>query len=59
VSLHSTRVGSREHFEQMNRAIAANHVHPVVDRVFEFDEAVAAFEYFSSGSHVGKVVVRH
>ena len=32
-------VGSRAMFEAMNRAIEVNHLRPVVDRVFPFDEA--------------------
>jgi NADPH:quinone reductase-like Zn-dependent oxidoreductase len=59
VSVHSTRVGNRDHFEAMNRAIAANTLRPVIDRVFGFDEAVAAFDYFAAARHVGKVVIRH
>ena len=30
----------------------------LIDRVFPFEHASGAFEYFGSGSHVGKVVVR-
>lgn len=59
VSAHPTRVGNRDHFEAMNRAIAINQLHPVIDRVFEFDDAPAAFEHFATGRHVGKVVIRH
>ncbi len=59
VNLHPTRVGSRAHFEAMNRALAAGGLRPVVDRVFDFGEARAAFEYFAAGRHVGKVVIRH
>jgi NADPH:quinone reductase-like Zn-dependent oxidoreductase len=51
-------VGSREMFESMNRAIAANRMRPVVGRVFSFDAAVAALRYFESGQHFGKVVIR-
>ncbi|MFT4638806.1 MAG: NADPH:quinone reductase-like Zn-dependent oxidoreductase [Verrucomicrobiales bacterium] len=37
---------------------AAEHaLHPVVDRVFPFDEAVAAYDHLASGSHFGKVVI--
>jgi NADPH:quinone reductase-like Zn-dependent oxidoreductase len=50
-------VGSREMFEAMNRAIAANQLHPVVDRVFPFDQAREALRYLESGAHFGKVVV--
>jgi NADPH:quinone reductase-like Zn-dependent oxidoreductase len=31
---------------------------PVIDRVFPFEEAPAAFDYLESGSHFGKVVIR-
>jgi NADPH:quinone reductase-like Zn-dependent oxidoreductase len=51
-------VGSRAMFEAMNRAIETAQLHPVVDRVFDFDQAPQAFEYLESGAHFGKVVVR-
>jgi NADPH:quinone reductase-like Zn-dependent oxidoreductase len=57
-SMTSIYVGSREDFEQMNAFIAKNRLKPVIDRVFRFDEAPAAFEYLKSGSHFGKVVIR-
>jgi NADPH:quinone reductase-like Zn-dependent oxidoreductase len=52
------RVGSREMFEDMNRAIAANQLRPVIDRIFQFDEAPAALEHLASGKHFGKVCIR-
>jgi NADPH:quinone reductase-like Zn-dependent oxidoreductase len=51
-------VGSRDMFEDMNRAIALNRLKPVVDRVFDFADAVAAFRHLDSGAHFGKVVIR-
>ncbi len=51
-------VGSREMFEQMNRAVAAARLRPVIDRVFEFSELPAALRRLESGAHFGKVVVR-
>jgi NADPH:quinone reductase-like Zn-dependent oxidoreductase len=51
-------VGSRAMFEEMNAAITAAKVHPVVDRVFGFDEAREAFSHMESGSHFGKIVIR-
>lgn len=57
---YQTRVGSREHFLQMNRAIDAHKVQPIVDRVFDFDDAPAAFDYLhAGGSRIGKIVIRH
>ena len=57
-SLTSIYVGSREEFEAMNAFIAKHRLKPVIDRVFPFDEAPAAFDYLESGSHFGKVVIR-
>ncbi len=51
-------VGSRAMFESMNRAIEAGGLHPVIDRVFEFEEAPQAFKHLESGTHFGKVVIR-
>ena len=51
-------VGSREMFEAMNRAIALHQLRPVVDRVFDFDQAGEALRYLESGAHFGKVVIR-
>jgi NADPH:quinone reductase-like Zn-dependent oxidoreductase len=51
-------VGSRQMFESMNRAIAANGMKPVVDKVFLFAETRAAYRHLQSAAHVGKVVIR-
>ena len=51
-------VGSREMFEDMNRAFELHRTHPVIDRVFKFDELPAALRHLESGAHFGKVVVR-
>src|SRR5262245_4970076 len=51
-------VGSRSMFEDMNQAITANRMHPVIDRIFEFKDAIEALEYMASGSHFGKLVIR-
>jgi len=50
-------VGSREMFEAMNRAIVANKLKPVIDRVFPFAEAREAFHYMKSAAHFGKIVI--
>jgi NADPH:quinone reductase-like Zn-dependent oxidoreductase len=51
-------VGSMQMFEAMNRAIAANGIKPVLDKVFPFDEAQAAYQHMASGAHFGKIVIR-
>lgn len=57
-SVQGVFVGSRGHFERMNAAIAAHRLEPIIDRVFEFDDASKAYRHLESGSHFGKVVVR-
>lgn len=50
-------VGSRAMLEDLARFVALHRIRPVVDRVFAFDQARAAYEYLASGSHFGKVVI--
>ena len=58
INLQGIYVGSRAMFEAMNRAITAHAMRPVIDRVFDFDDARAAYEHLASGAHFGKVVIR-
>jgi NADPH:quinone reductase-like Zn-dependent oxidoreductase len=51
-------VGSRAMFEEMNAAIAKAGMHPVIDRVFGFDQVREAFLHMQSASHFGKIVIR-
>jgi NADPH:quinone reductase-like Zn-dependent oxidoreductase len=51
-------VGSREMFEELNRALEQSNVRPVIDKIFPFASAPEAFEYMAGGSHFGKVVIR-
>ena len=59
ITLGSISVGSRDDFENMNRAIAMHHLHPVIDRTFPFAEAKEAYRHFDGRSHFGKVVITH
>ena len=58
VRIQGIFVGSKQMFEDMNRAISVDQIKPVIDRVFEFDQAREALKYMQSGAHFGKVVVR-
>jgi NADPH:quinone reductase-like Zn-dependent oxidoreductase len=51
-------VGSRTHFQEMNRAISLNELKPIIDCVFPFADARAAFQRMESASHCGKIVIR-
>ncbi len=50
-------VGSKEHFARMNAFIEEHAIRSIIDRVFSFAEAPAAYRHLESGSHFGKVVV--
>lgn len=56
-TINGVFVGSRVMFEALNRALSLNAVKPVIDRVFPFAEAPAAYRHLQSGSHFGKVVI--
>jgi NADPH:quinone reductase-like Zn-dependent oxidoreductase len=57
IRLQGIFVGSCRMFASMLKAIEASQLHPVVDRVFPFDDAVEALKYLESGAHFGKVVI--
>jgi NADPH:quinone reductase-like Zn-dependent oxidoreductase len=51
-------VGSTQMFLAMNRAIEVNAIKPVIDKVFAFADAQAAYKHMASGAHFGKIVIR-
>jgi NADPH:quinone reductase-like Zn-dependent oxidoreductase len=52
-------VGSRADFEHLNRAVEAHKLRPVIDQVFEFKDAVAAYRTFEGRKFFGKIVISH
>ena len=59
VRLQGITVGSRDGFEAMLRAIGQHRLEPVIDRVFPFEGLKEAMDHLKSGSHFGKVCIRH
>ena len=59
ITIRGIYVGSRCMFEQMNRAIEANGIEPVIDQTVPFAEARRAYEFLQSGKHFGKIVISH
>jgi NADPH:quinone reductase-like Zn-dependent oxidoreductase len=49
--------GSRDHFEDLNRAVEQHRLRPVVARVFPFAKARDAFAQLESNQFVGKIVI--
>ncbi|MBL8679233.1 MAG: NAD(P)-dependent alcohol dehydrogenase [Myxococcales bacterium] len=58
VRVQGVIVGSREHFEQMCRAISASKMVPVVDKVFALEHTIEAMQHMAAGAHFGKVVIK-
>ncbi|MBI3711297.1 MAG: NAD(P)-dependent alcohol dehydrogenase [Proteobacteria bacterium] len=57
VQLRGVRVGNRESFETMCRAISLHALKPVIDAVFDFGDAIGALQRLQSGGHFGKICV--
>jgi NADPH:quinone reductase-like Zn-dependent oxidoreductase len=50
-------VGSRAMAEDLSRFAATTRLHPVVDRVFDFDQAREAYACLAAAQHIGKVAI--
>ncbi|HEX4204758.1 MAG TPA: NAD(P)-dependent alcohol dehydrogenase [Ktedonobacteraceae bacterium] len=59
VTLRSIAAGSRAQFLALTRAIATHRLKPIIDRVFPFDEAQAAYQYYQEDHPFGKVIISH
>ncbi|WP_446655312.1 zinc-dependent alcohol dehydrogenase family protein [Blastomonas sp.] len=58
ITLKGIAEGSRAMLVRMIRAMEATGFAPVIDRVFDFDQALEACRYLESGAHLGKVLIR-
>lgn len=57
--LRGILVGSRAQLEDMNHAIEANDIKPVVDeKVFDLEQAKEAYEYMWAQKHFGKLCIK-
>ncbi|MES1945230.1 class III alcohol dehydrogenase [Salinisphaera sp. PC39] len=52
-------VGSREHQQQLVRALESTGIRPVIDRSFPLDEIADAFRHQESQKHFGKICLRY
>ena len=57
-SFRNITVGDRSGLIELSRVVASAGLRPLIDRVFAFDEARAAFDHLESGTHMGKIVIR-
>jgi len=57
VRVQGIYVGSRDMFEEMNRAVSAAQLRPVIDRTFALADFPHAVRHMESGAHFGKICV--
>ncbi|HLB31191.1 MAG TPA: NAD(P)-dependent alcohol dehydrogenase [Gammaproteobacteria bacterium] len=50
--------GSRTDLENLLAFVTEHRIQPVIDRVFPFEEAMAAYDYLEGGKFFGKIVIR-
>jgi NADPH:quinone reductase-like Zn-dependent oxidoreductase len=58
LQVHGVYVGSVAMFEHLVRALETSKIAPVIDKVFPFADARAAYQYLADAAHFGKVVIR-
>jgi NADPH:quinone reductase-like Zn-dependent oxidoreductase len=57
LTLRGITAGNRRMLADLVRAADANGLVPVIDRVFPFEDAPAAYAHLQSGTHLGKVMI--
>jgi NADPH:quinone reductase-like Zn-dependent oxidoreductase len=58
IRIRGVYVGSVAMLERLVRVLEQSNIDPIIDRVFRFEEARAAYEHLASGAHFGKVVIQ-
>lgn len=58
IGLQAVTVGSKQDFTAMCRAMEMFKIHPIVDRVFDFEEADEGFAALKNGGHFGNLVIK-
>ena len=58
VTLQGVLVGSRTHQERMITYINKTKLFPIIDRVFDLEDIVSAFQYQETNQHFGKICLK-
>jgi NADPH:quinone reductase-like Zn-dependent oxidoreductase len=56
-SVTAYHTGSRADFEETMRFMEGHDIHPIIDRVFQFQHSDDAFDFFENGDFMGKLVI--
>lgn len=58
LTLKGTTMGSDRDFEDMLEFVSHHKIKPVADHIFDFDQAITAFERMEQGTQLGKLVLK-
>lgn len=58
ITVKGIYVGSRAMFTDMNRAIEAHNLKPVIDQTFDFKDARSAYHAMRGAGHFGKLAIK-
>lgn len=58
IDIRGVIVGSRKMYEDLINAVSKHNIKPIIDRVYDFDQANEAVAYMASTDKIGKVVIR-
>ncbi len=58
ITMKAISNASRSMLEEMVAAISVNNVGSVIDKTFDFEDAVDAFQYMATSKHMGKILVK-
>lgn len=56
-TVQGVRVGSREDFAAMLRAMELHRIKPVIDSTYAMEDSVAALRHMQAGAHFGKIAI--
>ena len=51
-------LGPRDEMKRLHRALEASQFHPLIDKVFEFDQLKEAYDYSLGSDFLGKIVIK-
>lgn len=58
LSILGTTMGSDKDFEDMLAFVAKENIEPLIDKVFDFEETIEAFDRMKAGFQFGKIVIK-
>jgi NADPH:quinone reductase-like Zn-dependent oxidoreductase len=58
LTIHGSRMGNKQEFEQVLKLVSRKKLKPVIDKVYPLKDARKALEKMDQGKHLGKIVLK-